>query len=96
MKKQVKGFKTVEEVLELLYDAKCSRYLNIFLYSTKDTKRQNILGYTSPYLYCEHSNTETNKIIAQYKNYQVHFIEPAVYDDELVTVTYRIYIYYWV
>lgn len=94
LKKQVKGFKTVEEVLELLHSERCSRYLNIFLYSTKDTKRQNMLGYTSPYLYCEHSEMETNKIIAQYKNYQVQFIEPAVYDDELVVTSYRIYIYY--
>lgn len=94
LKKQIKGFKTVEEILELLYSEKSSRYLNIFLYSTKDTKRQNLLAYTSPYLYYEHPNTETNKFMTQYKNYQAQFIEPVIYEDELVATSYRIYIYY--
>ena len=94
LKKQVKGFKTVEEVLELLYSEKCSRYLNIFLYSTKDTKRQNILSYTSPYLYYDNPTSQTVQIMLQYKDYQVQFIEPVVYDDELVVTSYRIYIYY--
>ena len=94
LKKQVKGFKTVEEVLELLYSERCSRYLNIFLYSTKDTKRQNMLGYTSPHLYYEYPTSQTVQSMLIYKDYQVQFIEPVLFDDELVTVTYRIYIYY--
>lgn len=94
LKKQVKGFKTVEEILELLYSEQCSRYLNIFLYSTKDTKKQNMLGYTSPYLYYEHSTSEIVQNMLKYKDYQVHFIEPVCYDDELVITSYRIYIYY--
>jgi hypothetical protein len=94
LKKQVKGFKTVEEIMELLNSERCTRYFNIFLYSTKDVKRQDILGYTSPYLYYNCTTSQATQTMMQYKDYQVQFIEPALYDDELVTTTYRIYIYY--
>lgn len=94
LKKRVEGFKTVEEIMELLYSERCSRYLNIFLYSTKDTKKQNTLSYTSPHLYYEHPTSQTVQSMLKYKDYQVQFIEPVLFDDELVTVTYRIYIYY--